>query len=1132
MRQRRHHQQHHRVRTSASAAAVLALAMVAGASATAGAEDRPGRSETQKKARAGAPKTPAPATGTRQTVTLITGDRVTVDEKGRVARVQPAEGREKTTFRTLTADGRTFVIPRDAEPLIAAGKVDRSLFDLTELTRPEARKAYGKSARALVTYEGRQAADAKAGVRAADRAAVQRALPAVNAEAVSTDPERGSALWDALTGRTGKAKGAVKGTAAVAPGIEKIWLDRIVTPSLDRSTAQIGAPAAWAQSYDGTGVKIAVLDTGIDDTHPDLTGKVAQARNFTDSPDARDQRGHGTHVASTAAGTGAASNGKYKGVAPGATLLNGKVLGDWGGGTTSGVIAGIDWAVAQGADIVNMSLGGSNGPGIDPLEEAVNRYSAEKGVLFAVAAGNWGPHAKTVDSPGSAEAALTVGAVDHNDKLADFSARGPERYEGLLKPDVTAPGVDVTAAVPTVNGQSGYAANSGTSMAAPHAAGAAALLKQKNPTWNGAALKGALTATAEPGPYTRDEQGTGRIAVDRALAPGLFTESGQLYLGKQQWPHHDNAPVVRKLTYRNTGTAPVTLDLALAETKDPAGKPAPTGFFTLGASQLTVPAGGSASVELTSNTRVEGGGDGHYTAAVTATGGGQTLRTHAVVEREIESYDVTLKAVARDGSPDTRATAYLFGYSGLGKYAFREPDLSTGTVTLRLPKGDYFLDGSSTGSDTRRAEDLMAQPRVVVDRPLVVTLDARATKPVEIGVPDATAVPAAANINVGLKAPGYYVGTGFWGQTFEGLRTAQIGGGTPGHPLSQVWHGEWRTAGSSIHTVSGGLADRLSNGYTKQFTEGELASVTVRSAASAAGKTHTLSVAGQMPGTGLSWGPELPALPSPGERTVRVSATGGAAWSFEHVQHGSPTAWRGEVEHQLAEPRRFAPGKPHTVTLNAGAQGPVLVPGYGVAREENHIQGRIPLVGDGEGNPGLPRTGTADTTLHKDGTLVGRNSDPLTGEWIKVPAEPGIYTLATKYERPTSIATAATRVEGKWTFPSAHSTERTWLPVSVVRFAAEAGPDATAPAGRTQTFPLLVQGAAAGKNGKSGKNLKSLTAEVSYDEGLTWRPLAVKGGKVTVTNPAKGKGISFRGEVVDRQGNKGSVTVINAYLGG
>ncbi|MEW1545279.1 S8 family peptidase [Streptomyces tsukubensis] len=1113
-------------------AAVLALAMIAGATATAGADDRPGRSETQKKARAGAPKSPAPATGTRQTVTLITGDRVTVDENGRVAGVQPAEGREKTTFRTRTFDGRTFVIPRDAEPLIAAGKVDRTLFDLTELTRPEARKAYGKSARALVAYEGRQAAAAKAGVRAADRAAVQRALPAVNAEAVSTDPERGSALWDALTGRTGQAKGAAKGTAAVAPGVEKIWLDAIVTPSLDRSTAQIGAPAAWARSYDGTGVKIAVLDTGMDDTHPDLAGKIAAARNFTGSPDTRDLWGHGTHVASTAAGTGAASNGKYKGVAPGATLLNGKVLGDDGYGTTSGIVAGIDWAVAQGADIVNMSLGAYNAIGIDPVEELVNRYSAEKGVLFAVATGNWGPDPKSVNSPASAEAALAIGAVDHDDTLADFSSRGPEQWEGLLKPDVTAPGVNVTAAVPTVNGQAGYGANSGTSMAAPHAAGAAALLKQKNPTWGGQALKGALMGSAKPGPYTADEQGAGRIAVDRALDLSLVGESGQLYFGKQLWPHQDDAPVSRKLTYRNTGTAPVTLDLALTGAKDPAGNPAPAGFFALGARQLTVPAGGSASVDLTANTRVEGGGDGHYTAAVTATGGGQTFRTHAVVEREVESYDVTLKAVARDGTPDTRATAYLLGYSGIGKYAFREPDLSTGTVTLRLPKGDYFLDGSSTGSDPRSVQDLMTQPRVVVDRPLALTLDARATEPVKIGVPDSTAVVATANLDIGLNAPGYPIATGFWGQSFEGVRTAQIGGGgAVEHPLAQVWHGEWRTAGGSIHTVSGGLVDRLSNGYTKQFTEGELAAVTVRSEASAAGKTHRLTVGGQLPGIGLRPGLELPALPSPGERTVRVSAPDGAAWSFRHVQY-APTAWNGEVEHRLAAPRRFTPGKPHTVTLNTGAQGPTLTPDYGIWRDGDLLRAVIPLLGDGEGNPGLPRTGTADTTLHRDGTLVSRTDDPLTGRWTEVPAEPGTYTLATKYERPASVATAATRVEGKWTFHSAHAKERTRLPVSVVRFAAEAGPDATAPAGRTQTFPLLVQGTAAEKRGKSGRNLKSLTAEVSYDEGLTWRPLAVRGGKVTVANPAKGKGISFRGEVVDRQGNQGSVTVINAYLGG
>ncbi len=111
-------------------------------------------------------------------------------------------------------------------------------------------------------------------------------------------------------------------------------------------------------------------------------------QNFTDTPDTVDRNGHGTHVAAILADTGARSGGKYRGVASGTSILDGKVLDDWGSGTDSTIIAGMQWAVDQGADIVNMSIGGFDYPGIDPMEEAVNTLSAGNGTLFVIAAGN------------------------------------------------------------------------------------------------------------------------------------------------------------------------------------------------------------------------------------------------------------------------------------------------------------------------------------------------------------------------------------------------------------------------------------------------------------------------------------------------------------------------------------------------------------------------------------------------------------------------------------------------------------------------------------------------------------------------------------------------------------------------
>lgn len=298
-----------------------------------------------------------------------------------------------------------------------------------------------------------------------------------------------------------------------------------------------------------------------------------ESKNFSTAADATDHFGHGTHVASIAAGTGAKSGGKYKGVAPGAKILNGKVLDDTGSGDDSGILAGMEWAAEQGADIVNLSLGGQDTPDIDPLEAEVNKLSAEKGILFAIAAGNEGP--ESIGSPGSADAALTVGAVDDNDKLADFSSTGPRVGDSAIKPDVTAPGVDITAAAAPGSlidqevGEkpAGYLTISGTSMATPHVAGAAAILKQEHPDWTYTELKSALTGSAKGGKYTPFQQGSGRIAVDKAIKQTVIADPSSVSFGVAQWPHTDDTATTKQLTYRNLGTKDVTLTLAISATK-------------------------------------------------------------------------------------------------------------------------------------------------------------------------------------------------------------------------------------------------------------------------------------------------------------------------------------------------------------------------------------------------------------------------------------------------------------------------------------------------------------------------------------------------------------------------------------
>ena len=176
----------------------------------------------------------------------------------------------------------------------------------------------------------------------------------------------------------------------------------------------------------------------------------------------------------------------------------------------------MEWAVAQHADVVSMSLGGDTGDGTDPLEQAVDDLSASSPTLFVIAAGNNGDRPGTVTSPGAAYAALTVGAVDSTDTMAFFSSRGP-RLDGTVKPEVVAPGVDIVAAraAGTSLGtpvDDFYTTLSGTSMATPHVAAVAAILKQEHPGWDGERLKAAIVGSTVPV--------AGAIGVRRGHRPG------------------------------------------------------------------------------------------------------------------------------------------------------------------------------------------------------------------------------------------------------------------------------------------------------------------------------------------------------------------------------------------------------------------------------------------------------------------------------------------------------------------------------------------------------------------------------------------------------------------------------------
>ncbi len=306
--------------------------------------------------------------------------------------------------------------------------------------------------------------------------------------------------------------------------VEMIWYDEPVHTMLDVSVPLIGAPSVWQAGFTGKGIRVGVVDTGIDPNHLDFAGRIAQMKDFTGEGPV-DNNGHGTHVAGIIGGTGAASDGRYKGVAPECTYYTAKVLRGNGSGSTSDVMAGIEWAVQQGVQVINMSLGSDGAcDGTDALsvlcDEAVRR-----GIVMCIAAGNAGPSASTVGSPGCAKTVITIGATTKSDQVASFSSRGPTS-DGRVKPDVCFPGSSIVAcrAGGTSMGMpvdSYYTSASGTSMATPHATGACALLLQAKPGLSPQQIKDTLMNTAKDLQLDPNTQGKGRSQVFAAYQSAL-----------------------------------------------------------------------------------------------------------------------------------------------------------------------------------------------------------------------------------------------------------------------------------------------------------------------------------------------------------------------------------------------------------------------------------------------------------------------------------------------------------------------------------------------------------------------------------------------------------------------------------
>ncbi|MEU9706561.1 S8 family serine peptidase [Streptomyces sp. NPDC047981] len=647
------------------------------------------------------------------TVTLVTGDRVTVTELGggkKAVTVDRAKG-ATGAVRSEIANGRVTVVPDEARPYLDSGVLDERLFDVSGLIE----QGITDELPLIVTHGKGARAAAPRGTETV------RALPSIGGAAVeATDP---AAFWRSFTSTAPRAAG----------GAGKVWLDGRVEAAMAESNAQIGTPKAWEAGLTGKGVKVAVLDTGADLGHPDLKDRVSESKSFIAGEEVADRNGHGTHVASTVGGSGAGSEANAeKGVAPGATLAVGKVLSDEGYGSDSEIIAGMEWAAKDiDAKIVSMSLGSREpSDGTDPMALAVDALSAETGALFVIAAGNSGAPG-SIGSPGAADSALTIGAVDSTDQPAYFTSQGPRFGDQALKPDLSAPGVDILAArSQLVSGSGLYTAMSGTSMATPHVAGVAALLAEQHPDWTGAQLKDALMSSSKTLADSAYALGAGRVDVAAAITADV-TATGSADLGFFSWPYEANKPVVKTVTYTNHSDAAVELDLAV--------EGMPDGAATLADSTLTVPAHGTASTTVT--------GDGAKAPVgktsgriVASAAGAPVAHTALGLVKEEERYTLTVHVKDRDGAP----TPAHLGVQRLaaGEDPFPAAVGESGTLELRLRPGTYtvssFLDVRGSQGKDSLGLGFLTDPEIVLDRDRAITLDGRQLKEIRAEVEQRT----------------------------------------------------------------------------------------------------------------------------------------------------------------------------------------------------------------------------------------------------------------------------------------------------------------------------------------------------------------------------------------------------------
>jgi len=666
-------------------------------------------------------------------------------------------------------------------------------------------------------------------------------------------------------------------------------------------------------------------------------------------------------------------------------------------------------------------------------------------------------------------------------------------------------------------------------MATPHVAGSAALLAQLHPDWRAEQLKSALMSTAAPGAgIDVYGQGAGRVDADRATAQTVYATGGSVNFGILHWPYTGQPPASRSVTYSNDGDAPVTLVLSLAG-------PAP--MLALGATTVTVPAKGTATVPV-NLTPTAAPGPGALSGRLVATApGGLTVQTAIGVTAEPESYAVTVKLIDRLGRPGADA---LDQYGVLVDEHGIATDLAFegGTATVRLPKGTYSALGLvTTASGATRDGTVGMVPVITADHDQTVTLDARTGRKVTVRADRNSAVTRI--LQVDLLRPGWFGG---WPATFS-LPTGQdlyaipvtAKPGTFSFGLTAEL-----TAGSdAAYHLAFASRDRIPTGLSFRVHDRQLARVDTNYRAQGAPALASRATNSYpLPGQNASFGAYLD-LPLPSRRVEYYSPAPvryAASIIQRPLDQPRPSSDDGQVA-SLAHSYRA--GQRTSEDWNRAVFGPELqqwqLGSNLIGRLGDDLIAQAWLFAPNEPghsaftNTQLPFV-TGSTALSRGGEDLAVSDAPGYLTYEGLPAEPGRYMLRTTATRDSAWSKLSTRVDTAWTFDSGHvdGDAPVFLPLLTVRATGTLDDLNRAPAGR---YRLDLR--AETQNGvKSPPPVTGVSLDYSTDDGATWNAAPVTGigatRRAVVTNPAGGY-VSLRMAATNAAGGRVDQTIIRAY---